>query len=49
MTDILGDLCAWSPAEVTVRRDDGSEVTIPQDDIVAAKEVPPRPAARRRT
>jgi outer membrane lipoprotein SlyB len=48
MTDVLGDLTRWSPAELTVRRDDGSELIIDQADVVAAKQVPARPTARRR-
>jgi hypothetical protein len=49
MTDVLGDLTGWSPDKLTVRRDDGSELTIDQADIVAAKAVPPRPERRDRS
>ena len=49
MTDVLGVLIAWTEAEVTVRRDDETDITITQAEIVAAKPVPPRPERRRRS
>jgi N-acetylglutamate synthase len=49
MTDVLGILIAWTEADVTVRRDDETDITIPQAEIVAAKPVPPRPERRRRS
>jgi hypothetical protein len=49
MTDILGELTGWSPDELTVRRDDGSDVTVAQADVVAAKPIPARPEPRHRT
>jgi hypothetical protein len=45
--DVLGDLVSWASGVVTVRRRDGSEVAVPEADVVAAKRVPPPPERRR--
>lgn len=47
MTDVLGVLAAWSEQALVVRREDGTEVEVPQAEVVAAKPVPPRPPRRR--
>lgn len=47
LTDVLGVCEAWG-ARVVVRREDGSQVTIPVTDIVSGKPVPPRPSVRHR-
>ncbi|MGH3470929.1 MAG: hypothetical protein ACRDPG_02630 [Nocardioidaceae bacterium] len=48
MTDVLGVLESWEGDELTVRRDDGVLVSVPLDEVVVGKEVPPRPARRTR-
>lgn len=47
-SDVLGVLIGWSAAELTVRRADGTEVSIAQDEVVTAKPVPPRASTRLR-
>lgn len=47
-TDVLGVCTAWQDATVTVRREDGSLVTIPVAQIVSGKPVPPRRSVRQR-
>lgn len=46
LTDVLGTLESWAEQAVTVRRDDGSLVTVPLTEIVAGKQIPPRPPRR---
>ncbi|WP_425551067.1 hypothetical protein [Actinoallomurus oryzae] len=46
-SDVLGDLQAWSRGELTVRRRDGSVVTVAETELVAGKVVPPPPPRRR--
>ncbi len=46
--DVLGHLVSWVDGVVTVRRRDGSEVTVEEHDVVAAKRVPPAPERRSR-
>lgn len=46
-TDVVGTLESWTPdGEVSVRRRDGSLVTLRAADLVAGKRVPPPPARR---
>jgi ribosomal protein S18 acetylase RimI-like enzyme len=47
-TDVLGELVAWTPEELTVRRKDDSVVVVDQSLVVTAKPVPPRPSVRQR-
>ena len=46
-TDVLGELAALDGTSLTVRREDGTAVTVPLQDVVAGRPVPPRPARRR--
>jgi N-acetylglutamate synthase len=48
MTDLLGEMTAWTGTETTLRAEDGREVTIALADIVSGKPVPPRPSVRHR-
>ncbi|RYU14155.1 GNAT family N-acetyltransferase [Nocardioides iriomotensis] len=48
MTDLLGEMTAWSATSTTVRAEDGSLVEIALADIVSGKPVPPRPSVRLR-
>lgn len=48
MTDVLGTCESWTGGLVRVRREDGTVVEIATADIVAGKEVPPRPPRRPR-
>ena len=48
MTDVLGTCESWGDGLVAVRRERGDLVTIPTDDIVSGKTVPPRPSPLRR-
>ena len=48
MTDLLGQMTAWTSTHTTVRAEDGREVTIPLVEIVSGKPVPPRPSVRHR-
>jgi GNAT superfamily N-acetyltransferase len=48
MTDLLGVMTTWTPADTTVRAEDGRLVTIALADIVSGKPVPPRPSVRHR-
>src|SRR6185312_11773870 len=43
-TDVLGELVAVDADGVRVTTEDGTEHTIPADDVSAAKRVGPRPA-----
>ncbi len=43
LTDVLGICTAWDDAACTVQPESGPEIRIPLVDIVAGKEVPPRP------
>jgi len=47
-TDVLGELTGWSEETLTVRRADGTEVSIAQHEVVTAKPVPPRASTRLR-
>jgi len=44
MTDVLGVMESWDDATTTLRREDGTRVTIDRAHIVSGKPVPPRPA-----
>ena len=44
--DVLGQLLSWSEGLLTVERRDGTKVTIAEQDVVAAKRIPPPPARR---
>jgi hypothetical protein len=44
--DVLGQLVSWSEGLLTVERRDGTKVTIAEQDVVAAKRIPPPPARR---
>lgn len=46
-TDVLGVLSGWDRGLLQVRRRDGGVVHVPQEAVVAAKVVPPRPVIRR--
>ncbi len=49
MTDVLGTCTAWGDGVCVVSPDSGGpEVTIPMDEIVSGKPVPPRPSPRLR-
>ncbi|MEO9323081.1 GNAT family N-acetyltransferase [Nocardioides sp. C4-1] len=48
MTDLLGMCEAFGDGVVVVRPETGVPVTIPLDDVVSGKPVPPRPSARDR-
>jgi len=43
LTDIRGILESWGPVAITVRPDDADPVEVPLADIVAGKQIPPRP------
>jgi hypothetical protein len=43
-TDVLGVMESWADGVTTVRRADGSVVSIRTADIVSGKPVPPRPS-----
>ena len=45
MTDLLGEMTAWTDTTTTVQPAEGTAVTIPLADIVSGKPVPPRPSA----
>lgn len=47
MTDVLGELLAYGETQLTVRTRRG-EVTVPTENVVAAKRVPPPPEPRTR-
>jgi len=47
-SDVVGVLESWSGKTLMVRRRDGELVEVPEEIMVAAKVVPPRPPARRR-
>lgn len=40
--DVVGELLAWSAGVLSVRKRDGSVVTVREDELLAAKVVPPR-------
>ena len=44
--DVLGQLLSWADGVLTVERRDGSQVTIDERDVVAAKRIPPPPERR---
>jgi hypothetical protein len=44
--DVLGQLLSWTDGVLTVQRRDGTNVTIDEQDVVAAKRIPPPPARR---
>jgi hypothetical protein len=44
--DVLGTLLSWD-AQVRVEKRDGTVVTVPAADVVAAKRIPPPPERRR--
>lgn len=46
-SDVIGHLLTWHAGLLTVRRRDGSEVTVAEADLVAGKLVPPAPPRRR--
>ncbi len=46
--DVLGELTAWADGVLTVRRKDGSSVSVAQIDLVAGKVVPARRVIARR-
>lgn len=45
--DVLGQLLSWADGVLVVERRDGTEVTIAEQDVVAAKRIPPAPERRR--
>lgn len=47
MTDVTGICEAWDEAVVTLRREDGTTLAIRIEDVVAGKQIPPRPPRRR--
>jgi len=47
MSDVLGVCLRWSAGECVVQPESGAPVTIPLRDVVAGKQVPPRPDRRR--
>ena len=44
VTDVLGELLAWTATSMTVRRKDGASIEVPTALVVAAKVVPAGPA-----
>jgi hypothetical protein len=46
MGDVLGDLLGWQDGVVRVRDRHGVEHVVAEDDVVAAKRVPPAPVRR---
>ena len=44
--DVLGQLLSWSDGVLTIERRDGTKVTIAEQDVVAAKRIPPPPERR---
>jgi hypothetical protein len=44
--DVVGVLRSWADGTLTVERRDGSLVSVPEAALVAARVVPPPPAAR---
>lgn len=48
MTDLLGTCVAFGDGVIVVRPEAGDPVTIPLDDVVSGKPVPPRPSVRDR-
>jgi len=44
MTDVVGQLAAWTSSHALIRRRTGEVVEVPIAAIVAAKVVPPAPA-----
>ncbi|MCW2542991.1 MAG: hypothetical protein JWM40_543 [Frankiales bacterium] len=44
--DVLGQLLSWTDGVLTVQRRDGTNVTIDEQDVVAAKRIPPAPERR---
>lgn len=48
MTDVLGTLVSWDAAACVVAPESGPAVTIPVDEIVTGKPVPPRASVRQR-
>ncbi|WP_462183747.1 putative acetyltransferase [Frankia sp. AgKG'84/4] len=47
LSDVLGTLRSWSSRVLTVETAEGSAVQITEDDLVAARVIPPRPPRRR--
>ncbi|WP_422615066.1 hypothetical protein [Frankia torreyi] len=47
LSDVLGTLRSWSSHVLTVETAEGTHVQITEDDVVAARVIPPRPPARR--
>ncbi|WP_443673236.1 putative acetyltransferase [Frankia tisae] len=47
LSDVLGTLRSWSAHVLTVETAEGTRVQITEDDVVAARAIPPRPPARR--
>jgi len=45
--DVLGQLLSWDGGQLVVERRDGTKVTIAEQDVVAAKRIPPPPQRRR--
>ena len=43
VSDVVGELLSWSSGMLSVRRRDGSVVTVPEADLVAARVVPAPP------
>lgn len=46
LTDVLGVLEEWDDDTLSVRRADGDLVAVPLTDVVAGKQIPPRPPRR---
>ncbi len=46
-SDVVGELLAWESGRLTVRRRDGSEITLAEADLVAGRVVPAAPPRRR--
>ncbi|GAA0357077.1 hypothetical protein GCM10010151_53430 [Actinoallomurus spadix] len=43
---MVGELRGWADGLLTVRRRDGTDVEVPEADLVAGKVVPPPPPRR---
>ncbi len=48
MSDVLGTCEEWGPTHVVIAREGGPRATVPIEDIVSGKPVPPRPSVRLR-
>ncbi|OHV48233.1 hypothetical protein [Pseudofrankia sp. BMG5.37] len=43
LTDVIGTLQAWTAGVLTIAHANGEIISIPEDDLIAAKVIPPPP------